>query len=428
MADPAATPRLAVPADRLDVRAVRSVARRQHHQLAPAGQLDLRAIDQRAAEHVVRTDRIDRIQAQRTEHVPGTRLPAVLIAGEAIGLRLVHGFQQLAHACLRLVMRAGVRVQVGHMVAGFVAVRVLADHAGDVWRRVGRQRRAGAEQRIQLAFERKLAAEQFHVCVQVVLVEEARLPRVRLGEIAPFRGVTHAARIERLQPMAVAGAWPHEAELAIEHMLVIARAMAQPGGIGMRAGGVGQVRHGPVVVRVFERLADRLAFPVAGDVAELAVERQATVIVVHRALAEQRPRLCVVDAGEAFCMRLGDYHRRVVADHATGLHALQRPYRRAVGTLAGHPHQAVDQVRHTLRLVQREQWMLRTIGIPQRVSAVVVGALRQLVHGQVHAAIAAVDIAEQGRRQHGVIKRGVEDGAGIFGHRVDADAAELAFP
>src|SRR6185312_16922067 len=102
----------------------------------------------------------------------------------------------------------------------------------------------------------------------------------------------------------------------------------------------------PVVVGVFQRLADGLALLVTGDVTELAVRLEPTVIIAHRAPAICRPRPGVIDAGEAFRLRLGDHRYRVIADHGAGLDALQRPYRGPLRTLVGLAHQPLHQVRH----------------------------------------------------------------------------------
>src|SRR6187402_1184639 len=67
---PALRPRLPVPADRLDVRPAGAIVLRLDHQRPATADLYFRAVEERAAEDVIRADRIDRIQAHGADHVP----------------------------------------------------------------------------------------------------------------------------------------------------------------------------------------------------------------------------------------------------------------------------------------------------------------------------------------------------------------------
>ncbi len=68
------------------------------------------------------------------------------------------------------------------------------------------------------------------------------------------------------------------------------------------------------------------------------------------------------------------------------------------------------------------------IGVPQRIGAVVVPASGDRMVLLIHAAIAPVDVAEQGRGQQAVIEAGVEDpGVGV-GRAVDADRRQRRLP
>ena len=55
--------------------------------------------------------------------------------------------------CLRLPRLAGLDVEIGDVVRGLVAMRVLADEAGDIRRRVGGQRGALVEKLVELREE-----------------------------------------------------------------------------------------------------------------------------------------------------------------------------------------------------------------------------------------------------------------------------------
>src|SRR5690349_17560425 len=99
---------------------------------------------------------------------------------------MMHRVEQKTHARLRFVSRAGVRIQIRHMVSRLIAVRVLPNQAGNIGWRVWWKLGTLVEEIVQLANEALLAAKQFHVLMQVVLIEEGRLPRIAFGKIAPL--------------------------------------------------------------------------------------------------------------------------------------------------------------------------------------------------------------------------------------------------
>ncbi len=253
------------------------------------------------------------------------------------------------------------------MVAGLVAVRVLTDQSGNVGRCTRQLLGTGGEKSVELARECLASTKQRHVAVEVVLVEEGRLPCIGFGEVVPRLPVPEGTRIEGHRPRPIGETRLHEAAVMVEHVAVVARAITQHAVVVVGAGSLGELRDGPVVVGVLERLARRFPFLVAGHIAQAAIVGQAAIIVVHGAFTEQRPCACIVDAGEPLRLRLGQHHRRVVADHAAGFDALQRPDRSAVGTFGRHADQTVDQAGHAMRLHEREQGMQGTIGVPQGV-------------------------------------------------------------
>lgn len=72
--------------------------------------------------------------------------------------------------------------------------------------------------------------------------------------------------------------------------------------------------------------------------------------------------------------------------------------------------------------------MRSAVGVPQRVGAEIVIPLGCGVDLQVHAAVAAIDVAEQRRRQQAVIQTGVEDAPLRLVVAVDAHAPQFLFP
>ncbi len=177
-----------------------------------------------------------------------------------------------------------------------------------------------------------------HQAVDVVLVEEGRLPAVRLGIVAP-PGLGHVAQLDRVvgrPPAAVGEPWPCEADRAVDDVAPVARALEQAVGLRRLAGGAGEVRRGPVVIRIFLRTADAFEQLVGGHVAHRVVEVAALAVVevgrreVERAFGDAGPGGGVIGL-DALLLRLGEDGDGVPADHRARLDALQRPARRAVG-------------------------------------------------------------------------------------------------
>src|SRR3546814_5928986 len=82
--------------------------------------------------------------------------------------------------------------------------RSLADEPRNVGRRIVGQGRGRVEQCVELLLERRVVAEMIDQAVDVMLVEEGRLPAVRLGIVAPFLDVmADLDRIIILPPAAV---------------------------------------------------------------------------------------------------------------------------------------------------------------------------------------------------------------------------------
>ena len=107
-------------------------------------------------------------------------------------------------------------IEVGHVVAGLVAVRVLADHACDVGLVAAMHFAACIEQQVEPGAEAVYAAYQVAELVDVLGYEEAVLPSVRfcivevhlegiegLGEAAVPAGAEELGpRIQQVLPVA----------------------------------------------------------------------------------------------------------------------------------------------------------------------------------------------------------------------------------
>src|SRR3546814_2898798 len=103
------------------------------------------------------------------------------------------------------------------MVVRLVAMRILADETRNVGRRVVGQGRGAVEQRVELFLKRRIAAEMVDQPIDVMLVEEGRLPAVRFGIVAPLaRIMPDLDRIIILPPAAVLEARAREAGPGVE--------------------------------------------------------------------------------------------------------------------------------------------------------------------------------------------------------------------
>src|SRR3546814_9927469 len=90
-------------------------------------------------------------------------------------------------------------------------MRILADEPRNVGRRIVGQGRGRVEQCVELLLERRVAAEMIDQAVDVMLVEEGRLPAVRLGIVAPFLDVM--ADLDRIIVLPPARSEEHTSEL-----------------------------------------------------------------------------------------------------------------------------------------------------------------------------------------------------------------------
>ncbi len=311
---------------------------------------------------------------------------------------------------------------------GLVTVGVLTDQAGNVGRSIGRQDGGLLEELVELGQELLLSAHDLDQAGGIVLDGEGRLPGVGLGEVAPARRVAHLDGIEGRGPLAVGEFGAREVDRTIVEVAVVARALDEHGGIVGVAKLAGDVGDGPVVVTVFEGLADRLAFEVAGDVALGAVVAEALEVVDHGALHHHLVGALGGDTGDALVDGLGDDGGGVIAGHGAGLAALEGPDGHACGALLGHADEGVGEVGDALRGDEGVERMGGAVGVPEREGGVVALARLELVDLLVHAAVAAVGVVEERGADGGVVERGVEDAlVGLVGG-LDPDARELLVP
>ena len=291
------------------------------------------------------------------------------------------------------------------MVAGFVALGVLADAAGDVGLRAARVALVGGEHLVQAGLQGLRAAQRVHQPRDVLRHEQAVLPGVGLGVV-----VVHLARVEGAQPAAVEpGA--HEARGRVEDVAPVLRGSHVPL-IDVRPAEVFRhLGHAPVVVGVLERLGHALVFVVREHQA-VGTEAVQPELGPHGRGQEGLQRLLDVEVGVAAGDGVGDDRRGVVADHAVGFIAPELPD----GQLAGlviDGQEGFDEVVAALRLEFPQQRVLAAEGVPQGEHGVALPAVGA-VHAAVHAAVFAVGVGVQRGVDAGVVEGGVEAAQVLF--------------
>ena len=215
------------------------------------------------------------IQAQGAQDIPGTHLAAVFIAADAVRCGGVEPGKDLPDHFLRTGRRSHIIKQPGHVVAGFIAVGILADDASDA--RIHRflPFRLVGKEGIQCGVQRLAAAHHGLKAGHVVRDEEAVVPGGCLREIAAA-----LKRLQRLHPVSVGLLAAEETGVGVEEgavakgTLVILRR-----DIGM-AQGLRHAGDAPVIVAEFQRLGHGFHLHVGRNVAEGVVQFRG-VGVVH---------------------------------------------------------------------------------------------------------------------------------------------------
>ena len=184
------------------------------------------------------------------------------------------------------------------------------------------------------------------------------------------------------------------------------------------------LRQCPVRDGVFETVSDRFV-ELIGNISVPLVEVQPPVVAHGRTLHRFvgfRP----VEAAESFQQGVGHHGDGRIADHAVGFAAHQVPDGKFALLFVDAQHR-IDQVADLFGMDERQQGMRRAVGVPKREGGVI-GEGRVAADRSVGAAVVAVHVAEERRRDHGVVKRCVEDPShrriGCF----DADFRQLAVP
>ncbi|MCW0459549.1 hypothetical protein NB717_000617 [Xanthomonas sacchari] len=346
--------------------------------------------------------------------------------------------------------RMQVRLIVG-VVAELAVVAVRPHHpflargAG----RVGQQRVVG-EERIQAARDLLRPVHRLHQARHVLLHQPLVLPGRALVEAVLRTRIVMAIR--RRVPRPVFGARPWEAGeagLRIAHRWIPDRTPVAPTAVQHRRvlgmpQRTGHGRQRAIGQRVLQR---RRAAVVRVDIHALGRKR---AVVLHEALRQvvgiagtpgvariQRWHLERIAAQRGIGLSLAplqraeapqvDQERRDrVAGHHVGLEVGIAPARQPAALRVDRQDRTAD-VGGALRPQQRQQLVLRTIGVPQR-EELVVGPAVGVMDAVVVAAVTAIGVAAGQRLQQRVVQRGVEHHAVVAAGALHAHAGQFLVP
>ena len=141
--------------------------------------------------------------------------------------------------------------QVGHVVTGLVAVRVLSDEAGDVGLLAATGFGGGLEHLLQSGQIRLIPAHQFHVACDIMRSKEIVLPTVRFGVIE-----IDLCRVEIFEPSATAFGLD-ESRLGVEKVPIMQASVREDVRDGVLADAAGKIRNAAVVIGILQSLRHR---------------------------------------------------------------------------------------------------------------------------------------------------------------------------
>ena len=220
-------------------------------QRIPVGQLQLQVWQVGCSQYVLVGAGAYGVEAHDGEYVPSRHLPAVVVASQSVGRIAVHLVQDFAQPVLGLPRLRGPCVEVGDVVAGFVAMYISAYEAclRDVLvlfvELLGQVHR---EQLVQLVDEHLFAAHQRDEARHVVGHVEGEVPGIAFDEAFPV-GLQH---IEVGLERTVLQLGTCKADAGVEEVAVVEGALAIGAGHLLVAGFQSCLVDGPVVVGILQ--------------------------------------------------------------------------------------------------------------------------------------------------------------------------------
>ena len=371
------------------------------------------------------------IEAQAVEDVPGAHLAAVVIAAQGVGLVAVEMVGHVADPFLAVLGLAQLVVQVQHVVAGLVAVPVAADAAPDVVRARNVVAHLDLEHIVQALAEELLPGD-VHVILEGVRHRPGVLNREAFGDVAPAivgTGPLVGDVGEGGPPVAFGVPSAHVFGFRVDEVPVVPAPREEEGVVLLVAQELGGLGDAPVVVSVFQGLGHGFHLFVERNVAQRRVFRQAVVVGVGCRGLHRLEGPLVVKTLDALHHHVGEDGDGVVADHAPGFAAVERPdgqhVLRALVEVLQH---RVREVRLQGLVHEVQQGMEGAVGVPEGEGRIVRESLG-LADGAVMPAEAPVDVLEQERMQGGAVHAGIEGFLGLLGAGgVQFVAGELRLP
>ena len=309
----------------------------------------------------------------------------------------------LAHQLGGLPLASEVGVEVGGVVRGFVAVGVLADEAGDVALVASAELGAAVEEAVEEALSAFGTANLPDPAFDVVRHVGAVLPAVGFGVVVVDLGGVEGGDEGTVAACVHKAVWVHN----VLPRLAAARVDAADAVVADEARVFG---YAPVVVGVFEGLADRLVLVFAAEEAVACVfgaAQDGQVAGGHHCVEQLLAGILVKAVEDAGAHRVEDDADGVIAYHTVCFVAGQLPHCQLAAVAVVVEHRE-DEVVAALRLDDVEQRMQGAVGVPDREDGVLVasfGLLDGVAVGVavLHCQIASVGVAVEIGRCHTVI-------------------------
>ena len=376
--------------------------------------------EERYRENVLAAAGTGRIHAQGRQDIPGAHLAAVLVAADAFRRGVVQGGEEFPHDFLG----AGGGFQPGedisHVMAGFVAVGILAQVTGNVGNVDALAALLIGEQGIQGCQHGFASAHQGCVSGLVLRDEETGLPGNGLGIVAGA-----GDGVEGTYPGAVAVPSAHEAGIGIENVAVIAGAPVIGLGDVPVAQGFGHAGDAPVVIGEFQRLRDRLLDAVGRDVAVLRVQvRYVGPFVAVAGGDHGLEGFLSVETADAAEPGVGYDGNAVVADHGLGFPVAEGPDGKFSGAVE-HVQHAHHHVSHQGGIDQGLEGIPTSERVPEGQGGIEVGSVLDGSVAVHVVPVQAADVVHAVGHLERMVQAGIELPGGAAFH---ADAAQGLFP
>ena len=291
------------------------------------------------------------------------------------------------------------------MVAGLVAVGILAYLPGDVSLSPAAGLLRSAEQRVDPREKSLLASVGFHQALQVVRHEETVLPTVGLGVV-----VVYLSGVEGSEETAVQSR-THKAGLGVEHIAPVLGRLHILLIFILVSELLCHLGHAPVVVGVFQGLGHGFVL-VVGENQTVAPEAVQPEFSGHGRSLHGFESLLRIEAANAAEHCICNDRCRVIAYHTIGFVAPQFPDRE-LSRLTVYGYEGVDEVGTALGLKLEKQGMEASESVPEGKNAVLLVGRSVFAYGSVdlpvHPAVLSVGIGVERRVNRTVVQSRVED-------------------